>query len=108
MTSQLLPNKTDIQPCPYLDHTEDLLIKQDLVSYHKCLVANYMSYLNTAGYSKLPQEIRRFERGAWRFLTKYPDPQNWLNFSVDEQYHYDCKERSFIVTKGGFIRWRSD
>ncbi len=45
---------------------------KDLASYHDCLVASYMSYLKAAGYSKLIQEVRIFERGARRFLSKIP------------------------------------
>jgi len=96
MVSQLLLDKTNIQLSPDTNQTEEPAINEDIASYHACLVANYMSYLNTAGYSKLPQEIRKFERGAWRFLAQYPDPQEWLNLGVEEQYRCDCKERSFV------------
>ena len=69
---------------------------EDLASYHDCLVASYLSYLKAAGYSKLIQEIRIFERGARRFLSKFPDPHLWLSLSVEEQRRCDCKERSFV------------
>jgi len=69
---------------------------EELTSYHDCLVASYLSYLKSAGYSKLPQEIRAFERGARRFLSKFPDPRLWPTLSVDEQHRCDRKERSFV------------
>ena len=70
--------------------------KEELTSYHDCLVTSYMSYLKAAGYSRIPHEIRIFERGARRFLSKFPDPHLWLTLSVEEQQHCDCKERSFM------------
>jgi len=70
--------------------------KEELTSYHDCLVTSYMSYLKAAGYSKLVQEVRIFERGARRFLSKFPDPHLWLTLSVEEQQQCDCKERSFM------------
>ena len=75
MVSQLLLNTTNIQLSPDTDQIEEMATDKDIASYHACLVANYMSYLNAAGYSKLPQEIRKFEQGDWRFLAKYPDPK---------------------------------
>jgi len=69
---------------------------EDIISYHDCLVGNYMSYLKAAGYSELLQEKRIFERGARRFLSKFPDPQEWVMLPVEEQYRCDHKERSFV------------
>ena len=69
---------------------------EELTSYHDCLVSSYLSYLKSAGYSKLPQEIRAFERGARRFLIKFPDPRLWPTLSVEEQHRCDRKERSFV------------
>jgi integrase len=69
---------------------------EDTASYHDCLVASYMSYLKAAGYSKLIQEVRIFERGARRFLNKFPNPELWLKLSVEEQHRCDRKERSFV------------
>jgi len=69
---------------------------EELTSYHDCLVSSYLSYLKSAGYSRLPQEIRAFERGARRFLSKFPDPRLWPTLSVEEQCRCDRKERSFV------------
>jgi len=69
---------------------------EDIASYHDCLVASYLSYLKAAGYSQLLQEIRKFERGARCFLSKFPDPQLWLKLSVEEQLRCHCRERSFV------------
>ena len=71
--------------------------EEELASYHDCLVASYLSYLKAAGYSQLLQEIRRFERGARTFLSKYPDPQLWLKLSLEEQLRGHCTERSFLT-----------
>ena len=70
--------------------------EKDLVSYHDCLVASYLSYLKSAGYSQFPSNMRLLERGARRFLSRFPDPQIWLSLPVEEQRRCDCKERSFV------------
>ena len=69
---------------------------EDLASYHDCLVASYLSYLKAAGYSQLPQEIRRFERGARGFLSKFPDSQLWLKLSIEDLLRCHCTERGFV------------
>jgi hypothetical protein len=69
---------------------------EELASYHDCLVASYLSYLKSAGYSQLLQEIRRFERGAKNFLSKFPELQLWLKLSLEEQLRCHCTERSFL------------
>ncbi len=70
--------------------------EQDIAAYHACLVAEYMSYLKSAGYSTLLQAVRKFERGARCFLMRFPDPQEWLTLSTREQCLCDRNERSFI------------
>ena len=69
--------------------------EKDLVSYHDCLLASYLSYLKSAGYSQFASNMRLLERGARRFLIKFPDPQLWLSLPVEKQRLCDCKERSF-------------
>jgi len=96
MTSQLLLDKSDLGLALEDGQDKDIETTPDVTSYHDCLVGSYMSYLKAAGYSKLPQETRIFERAARRFLSKFPDPQEWLTLSVDEQYNCDHKERSFV------------
>jgi integrase len=63
---------------------------------HDCLIRSYLSYLKAAGYSDIPQGVRRFERGARRFLARFPDPKQWLSLSTNEQLRCDCTERSFV------------
>ncbi len=96
MVSQLLLDKADFELS--LENGEDRAREsvEDIASYHNSLVGSYMSYLKAAGYSKLPQEIRRFEQGARRFLSRFPDPQLWLMLSVEEQHRCDCSEHSFV------------
>ena len=96
MVNQLLLDKADLELT--LENSQDKAREsvEDLASYHDCLVASYMSYLKAAGYSNIPQEIRRFEQGVRRFLRKFPDPQLWLTLSVEEQNRCDCRERSFV------------
>jgi len=96
MNSQLTLDRPHLELT--IENSLDMVSKstEDLASYHDCLVASYMSYLKAAGYSKLIQEVRIFERGARRFLSKFPDPQLWLTLSVEEQQRCDCKERSFV------------
>lgn len=69
---------------------------QDLASYHDSLMASYLSYLKSAGYSRFASNMRLLERGARRFLSKFPDPQLWLSLPVEEQRRCNCKERSFV------------
>ena len=87
MISQLVATRTEVK------ETE---LTADTGAYHDCLVVGYMSYLKAAGYSKLPQEVRIFERGARRFLSKFPDPQDWIHLPAEEQDRCDGKERSFV------------
>ena len=95
MTSQLLLGKPDLELTDEeIQHEEDETA--NIKSYHDCLVGSYMSYLKAAGYSELLQEKRIFERGARRFLSKFPDPQEWTTLSIEEQYRCDHKERSFV------------
>ena len=97
MTSQLLLGKaadTELILEGYQDEENEST--NDVKSYHDCLVGSYMSYLKAAGYSELLQEKRIFERGARRFLSKFPDPQDWLDLSPEEQRICDHKERSFV------------
>jgi integrase len=78
------------------DETGVTTVEEDVAAYHACLVSSYMSYLKSAGYSKLIQEIRNFERGAWDFLQKYPDPQEWLDLGIGHEYRCAKKEQSFL------------
>jgi len=91
MTSQLLLVKPDPNLTVEENETTD-----DIKSYHDCLVGSYMAYLKAAGYSKIPHEVKVFEQAARRFLSKFPDPQEWVTLSVEEQYRCDHKERSFV------------
>jgi integrase len=96
MNSQLTLDKSGIE----LNLESTLLTtyesNEDLASYHDCLVSSYLSYLKAAGYSQIPQEIRISERGARRFLSKFPDPKLWITFSGEKQQRCDRKERSFV------------
>jgi integrase len=96
MVDQLLLEKTDtILPSEMIPE-EKREHAEDVAAYNVCLVASYMSYLKAAGYSKFHSNIRRLEQGAWRFLIKYPDPQDWLALSPEEQRRCSCTERSFV------------
>ena len=96
MTSQLLLGKPDMKLTIGETQDEENNTADDIRSYHDCLVGSYMSYLKAAGYSELLQEKRVFERGARRFLSKFPDPQEWVTLPVEKQYQCDHKERSFV------------
>ena len=69
---------------------------QDLASYHDSLIASYLSYLKSAGYSRFASNMGLLERSARRFLGKFPDPQLWVALPVEEQRRCNCKERSFV------------
>jgi len=94
MTSELLLDKADLELA--LEDGQDIESTNEITAYHNCLVGSYMSYLKAAGYSRIPHEILVFEQGARRFLGKFPDPQDWITLSVEEQYRCDHKERSFV------------
>ena len=96
MTSQLLLDRADLELTLKDSWDKENGSTNEITAYHDCLVGSYMSYLKAAGYSRIPHEIRIFERGARRFLSKFPDPQDWLTLSVAEQYRCDHKERSFV------------
>lgn len=96
MTSELLLStaESELTLEDYQDKENEST--NDVKSYHDCLVGSYMSYLKAAGYSKIPHEVKVFEQAARRFLSEYPDPQEWVTLSVEEQYRCDHKERSFV------------
>ena len=94
MVSQLLLDKANAVYEAIRDENNQLT--EDAAAYHACLVSNYMAYLKAAGYSKIPNEIRMFERGAWRFLSRFSDPRSWLCLSPEEQHSCGRKERSFV------------
>ena len=96
MTSQLLLDKADLELTLEDNQDKERDSAEDINSYHDCLVGSYMSYLKAAGYSKIPHEVRVFEQAARRFLSKFPDPQEWVTLPVEEQYRCDHKERSFV------------
>ncbi|MDO8473858.1 MAG: tyrosine-type recombinase/integrase [Dehalococcoidia bacterium] len=95
MVSQLLLDKVDIGltlECGWNEATESV----DVAHYHDCLVTSYMAYLKAAGYSKCQSDMHKLEKGAKRFLARFPDPSLWLGISVEEQQRCDCKQRSFV------------
>ncbi len=96
MVSPLLLEKPDLRLT--LDNDQDKTGSpvEDIASYHDCLVDSYLSYLKAAGYSQIPQGVRRFESGARRFLGRFPDPKLWLALSTEEQLRCDCTERGFV------------
>jgi integrase len=94
LTSELLLTKADLELT--LEDGQDIDSTNEIATYHDCLVGSYMSYLKAAGYSKIPHEVKVFEQAARRFLSKFPDPQEWVMLSVEEQYRCDHKERSFV------------
>jgi integrase len=96
LTSELLLTKADLELTLEDGRDNDNESTDDIKSYHDCLVGSYMSYLKAAGYSKIPHEVKVFEQAARRFLSRFPDPQEWVTLSVEEQYRCDHKERSFV------------
>ncbi len=69
---------------------------QEIALDHACLVTEYMSYMAAAGYSVKPQAVTNRSRGAWKFLTRFPDPGIWLTLPVDEQLRCLLQERNFV------------
>jgi hypothetical protein len=89
LISELLLTKADLELTLEDGQDKDNESIDDIKSYHDCLVGSYMSYLKAAGYSKIPHEVKVFEQAARRFLSKFPDPQEWVTLSVEEQYRCD-------------------
>ena len=94
MTSELLLSRADLELA--LEDSQDIDSTNEIATYHDCLVGSYMSYLRAAGYSRIPHEVKVFEQAARRFLSRFPDPQEWVMLSVEEQYRCNHKERSFV------------
>jgi integrase len=96
MVNQLLLGQPDLKIAleDRQDETNESI--EDIVSYHNCLVASYLAYLQAAGYSIFHSNVRRMEQGAWQFLSRYPDPKEWFNFSVEDFRGCDARERSFV------------
>jgi integrase len=99
MARQLLMDRINL-PLPLEDETTEetavATIEEELTAYRDSLVSSYLSYLKTAGYSKLRQEIRKFELGAWSFISRFPDPTDWLSLDMEELRYCGTKERSFL------------
>lgn len=64
--------------------------------YHVCLVTEYMSYMEAAGYSTSPAAIQNRRRGAWKFLYRFPQPEAWLRLPIEEQIYCRPSQRSFV------------
>jgi len=94
LTSELLLSRADLELA--LEDSQDIDSTNEIATYHDCLVGSYMSYLRAAGYSRIPHEVKVFEQAARRFLSRFPDPQEWVMLSVEEQYRCNHKERSFV------------
>ncbi len=71
-------------------------IDRDITLHHTCLVAEYMSYMEAAGYSVKYGAIPDRSRGAWKFLAKFPSPEVWLALPVEEQLCCYPRERNFM------------
>jgi len=64
--------------------------------YHVCLVTEYMSYMEAAGYSISPAVVEVRRRGAWKFLNRFPHPEDWLYLPLEEQIYCRPSQRSFV------------
>jgi integrase len=97
-TTLLFPKKvnTDLNQSRLITRIGTEVPDTDIILQHTCLVAEYISYMTAAGYSHIPQAVRKREQGAWRFLTKFPDSKRWLDLPVEEQLRCDRRERSFV------------
>jgi hypothetical protein len=60
MVSHLPVEKTDL-PLAAEDHQDNASEPvEDVALHHDCLVNSYLLYLKAAGYSNIPQGVRRF------------------------------------------------
>jgi len=95
MISLRLPPRTGVETETDNDQIE-YLETTGVAAYLSCLVGTYMAYLQAAGYSKFHSNVRRMEQGARRFLSRYPDPKEWLDLSAEDLRGCDPSERSFV------------
>jgi site-specific recombinase XerD len=99
MVRQLLLDQVST-PLPLEDETTEAIIEttleEELTAYRDGLVTSYLSYLKAAGYCQLKQEIHKFELGAWRFISCFPDPTDWPSLDMEELRYCGRHERSFL------------
>jgi hypothetical protein len=70
--------------------------KPDTLVRHACLVAEYTSYMAAAGYSTTPVATAERNLGAWSFLSRFPQPEAWLELPAAEQMRLPPRERNFV------------
>lgn len=77
---------------------EGLVFDQDddLASRHACLVAEYTDYMAAAGYSTGQYSLKERISAARNFLRRFPDPEQWLTLSVEQQLRCPPKHRTFV------------
>lgn len=69
---------------------------EDAAWHHVCLVTEYMSYMEAAGYSTSPAAVQKRRGGAWKFLSRFPQPEVWLHLPIEEQIYCHLSQRSFV------------
>jgi hypothetical protein len=99
MVRQLLLDQVS-SPLPLENETTETIsettLEEDLTAYRDGLVTSYLSYLKAAGYCQLKQEIHKFELGAWRFISCFPDPTDWPSLDMEELRYCGRHERRFL------------
>ncbi|GEM_PF-254815 len=63
---------------------------------HATLVAEYTAHMAAAGYSTAPSDTGRRSLGAWSFLNRFPEPEEWLKLPVADQRRLPLRERNFV------------
>lgn len=63
---------------------------------HASLVAEYTSYMLAAGYATSPRTMAQRSLGAWSFLSRFPQPEAWLELPLVDQMRLPPRERSFV------------
>lgn len=98
MNKLLLPDKTEMiwHQSQGTGEVAEVTPRENIDLDHSCLVTEYMDYMAAAGYSFIPQSVTIRNRGAWSFLSKFPDPGAWLSLPIDEQLRCPSRERNFV------------
>ncbi len=68
----------------------------EIATSHACLVTEYIAYMEAAGYSTAPAAVGWRTRGAWSFLRRFPQPEAWLDLSLEGQLRCRPSQLAFV------------
>jgi len=77
---------------------DSLSLDQDynLAPRHACLITEYCDYMAAAGYSTGYYRLKERRSAARSFLRHFPNPEQWLELSVEQQLRCSASHRTFV------------